>query len=55
MCDDAITHKMKGKTVMNMNERAESVRHCKWVDEVIEHAPWIIDEEFLLKHKVSET
>ena len=33
-------------------ERYEAVRHCKWVDEVIENAPWIIDQEFLDHHKI---
>jgi choline-phosphate cytidylyltransferase len=52
VCNDALTHRMKGKTVMDQEERAESLRHCKWVDEVIENAPWIIDQNFLDKHKV---
>lgn len=28
-------------------ERCEVVRHCRWVDEVVEDAPWSIDEAFL--------
>ncbi|KNA14003.1 hypothetical protein SOVF_111440 [Spinacia oleracea] len=51
-CSDAITHKYKGKTVMNEAERYESLRHCKWVDEVIPDAPWVVDQEFLDKHKI---
>ncbi|OMO65904.1 hypothetical protein CCACVL1_21347 [Corchorus capsularis] len=51
-CNDEITHKYKGKTVMNEAERYESLRHCKWVDEVIPDAPWVIDQEFLDKHKI---
>lgn len=47
VCDDATTHKKKGLTVLNDKERAESVRHCKWVDEVIESSPWVITQEFL--------
>lgn len=37
---------------MSDKERYVAVRHCKWVDEVIEDAPWEIDEEFLQKHKI---
>ncbi|QPG98090.1 hypothetical protein C2857_007242 [Epichloe festucae Fl1] len=44
---DDETHMRKGLTVMSAKERAESVRHCKWVDEVIEDCPWIVTPEFL--------
>lgn len=37
---------------MNETERAESLRHCTWVDEVVENAPWIIDQDFLVKHEI---
>ena len=37
---------------MNEDERYESLRHCKWVDEVIPDAPWVINQEFLDKHKI---
>jgi glycerol-3-phosphate cytidylyltransferase-like family protein len=47
-----MTHQKKGKTVMTDEERYESVRHCKWVDEVIENAPWIIDQKFLDTHHI---
>lgn len=49
---DSETFKRKGLTVMSAKERAESVRHCRWVDEVIEDCPWIIDIEFLEKHNI---
>ena len=39
---DKDTGELKGKTVMTEDERAESVRHCKWVDQVICPCPWII-------------
>ncbi|KAF8544044.1 hypothetical protein BDD12DRAFT_873780 [Trichophaea hybrida] len=50
--NDAETHKRKGLTVLTDKERAESLRHCKWVDEVIEDAPWIVTPEFLEKHSI---
>lgn len=49
---DNDTHMRKGLTVMSAKERAESVRHCKWVDEVIEDCPWIVTPEFLELHRL---
>lgn len=49
---DKETHRRKGLTVLSGKERAESVRHCKWVDEVIEDCPWVITVEFMEKHKI---
>ncbi|KAJ4378307.1 choline-phosphate cytidylyltransferase [Didymella sp. IMI 355093] len=49
---DTETHKRKGLTVLSARERAESVRHCKWVDEVIPDCPWIVTTDFLEKHKI---
>ncbi|NP_001141606.2 Choline-phosphate cytidylyltransferase 2 [Zea mays] len=51
-CSDEITHMYKGKTVMTEDERYESLRHCKWVDEVIPDAPWVINQEFIDKHDI---
>ncbi|EKM49931.1 uncharacterized protein PHACADRAFT_264377 [Phanerochaete carnosa HHB-10118-sp] len=33
-------------------ERCELVRHCRWVDEIVEDAPWQIDEAFLNAHRI---
>lgn len=49
---DKLTHRMKGKTVMNEDERYDAVRHCRYVDEVITDAPWVLTPEFLEKHQV---
>jgi choline-phosphate cytidylyltransferase len=51
---DKETHRRKGLTVLSAKERAESVRNCKWVDEVVEDCPWIISDapEFMEKYKI---
>lgn len=49
---DALTHSIKGITVFNEEERAESLRHCRYVDEVITNAPWILTEEFMEEHEI---
>lgn len=52
MNNDYLTNKFKGKTVMTESERYEAVRHCRYVDEVVRDAPWVLTDEFLTKHKV---
>ena len=37
---------------MSHAERCEAVRHCRWVDEVVPDAPWIIDAEFIEKYEI---
>lgn len=49
---DSETHKRKGLTVLTGRERAETVGHCKWVDEVIPNCPWIVTPEFLHEHQI---
>lgn len=51
-CSDEMTHRLKGRTVMSEDERYESLRHCKWVDEVVEDAPWVLDDDFIEKHQI---
>ncbi|KAI8093037.1 cytidylyltransferase-domain-containing protein [Halteromyces radiatus] len=52
VCGDIETHKRKGKTVMKDVERYEALRHIKWVDEVIEDAPWVVTQEFIDRHQI---
>lgn len=52
VCNDSLTYQKKGRTVMMDEERYEAVRHCRYVDEVVRDAPWEIDDDFLLKHKI---
>lgn len=53
VCNDDLTHKYKGFTVMNEDERYDAVRHCRYVDEIVRDAPWTLTPEFLTKHRVS--
>lgn len=53
MNSDKDTHSKKGKTVFTHAERAESLRHCRWVDQVVEEAPWVITQEFIDKYQVN--
>ncbi len=52
VCGDQITFEKKGRTVMNEQERVMSAMHCKWVDQVIPNAPWVITQEFLDQHQI---
>ena len=52
VCSDKLTNEKKGRTVMNESERYEALRHCRYVDEVVTDAPWLIDMDYLTKHKV---
>lgn len=52
VCKDEDVHSEKGITVMTHAERCEAVRHCKWVDEVVSDAPWVITEDFLQNMKI---
>lgn len=49
---DEETHRRKGLTVLSDKQRADTLVHCKWVDEVIENAPWCVTPEFLEQHKI---
>ncbi|KAJ2915095.1 hypothetical protein MD484_g5306, partial [Candolleomyces efflorescens] len=49
---DEQVHQHKARTVMYHPERLEGVRHCRWVDEVVEDAPWVIDAAFIEKHQI---
>lgn len=52
VCSDESVRKFKASPVLTSLERYESVRHCKWVDEVVEDAPWAVDADFIQTHKI---
>jgi len=37
---------------MTDKERYESIRHCRWADEVVEDAPWVVNQDFLDLHAI---
>ncbi|ORX41848.1 Nucleotidylyl transferase [Piromyces finnis] len=47
---DAEIEKNKGPTVLKEKERYAAVRACKWVDEVVEDAPYVTSLEYLDKY-----
>ncbi|EGW30705.1 uncharacterized protein SPAPADRAFT_62569 [Spathaspora passalidarum NRRL Y-27907] len=49
---DIETHTRKGLTVLTDVQRCETLKHCRWVDEVIPDAPWCVTPEFLKEHKI---
>lgn len=49
---DRETLSNKGVSVMSEQERYESVRHCKYVDEVLVDAPWVITGDFIEEHGI---
>jgi len=52
VCSDELTQAKKGNTVMDEGERYDALRHCRYVDEVVREAPWVLDDAFLTKHKI---
>lgn len=49
---DELVKQHKSRSVMNHAERCEAVRHCRWVDEVVQEAPWVIDADFIDKWEI---
>ena len=50
-CDEAV-QTYKCKPILSMEERVASVAGCRYVDEVVPDAPWIIDRAWIEKHKI---
>lgn len=49
---DVDTIREKGKILMTEKERAASISHCKWADEIVHDSPWILSFEFMDKYNI---
>lgn len=49
---DKETHKRKGLTVLTDQQRVDTLKHCRWVDEVIPNAPWCVTTDFLKENRI---
>jgi len=47
ICCDLDINKNKGHMIMTERERVETVKHCRWVDDIIFPAPWVPTLEFM--------
>ena len=52
VCDDAAVERNKRKPILTMEERVASVAGCRYVDEVLPNAPWIMDRTWIEKHHI---
>lgn len=50
---DSDTEKYKGhRPIMTHHERSQVVKDCRYVDQIVENAPWEIDDTFLNHHRI---
>ena len=52
ICSDETARANKRTPIMNMEERVASVSGCRYVDEVVPDAPWVMDAAWIEKHKI---
>ena len=44
--------KVKRKPILTIEERVSVIEGCKYVDEVLPNAPWIINADWIAQHKI---
>ena len=52
VCSDEMVAAHKRSTILNMRERIASVIGCRYVDEVVADAPWVLDRSWIEKHNI---
>ncbi|SBS90429.1 choline-phosphate cytidylyltransferase, putative (CCT) [Plasmodium ovale curtisi] len=50
---DNETRLYKGQIVQSLEERTETLKHVKWVDEIISPCPWVITPDFVEKYQIN--
>lgn len=49
---DEVVNSYKRIPIMNMEQRINVIKSCKYVDQVVEDAPIMITKEYIQKHKI---
>ncbi|SBS90308.1 cholinephosphate cytidylyltransferase [Plasmodium malariae] len=49
---DNETKLFKGQIVQTLEERTETLKHVRWVDEIVSPCPWVITPEFIEEYKI---
>ena len=49
---DDVAGANKRKPMLTMEERVASAAGCRWVDEVLPNAPWIVDRAWIDQHNI---
>jgi glycerol-3-phosphate cytidylyltransferase-like family protein len=49
---DQLCADYKSAPAMTHAERCEGVRHCRWADEILPDAPWVVDQAWMEKHDI---
>ena len=52
ICSDEAVQTNKRIPILKMEERVASVAGCRYVDEVVGDAPWVMDRAWIEKHKI---
>ena len=52
VCSDEECQTHKRRTIMNFRERIAVIESCRYVDEVVEAPPSVVDQEFMDQHQI---
>lgn len=49
---DEDINRYKNISILNQEEKVKTIKHCKYVDEIITDTPWVINQDFITKNKI---